>query len=140
MAYNISVMKVYCLFFLLFIVSANINARDRVPCNNYQQNKKTEDILTAKLFNLAEVKQLNVELKKYKATSSIMITAKPTSESPYYEITIGYNGPLRFESRYFLRIKKDKVNQSNIELYIEVMDVAEADFVPLLQYRKKQHQ
>ncbi|SIS02630.1 hypothetical protein SAMN05421821_11951 [Mucilaginibacter lappiensis] len=119
------------------MVSANINARDKVACNSCQQSKSIEDILIGKVFNLIEIKRLNVELKKYKASASVMITAKPTSDSPYYEVTVGYDGPVRFESRYFFRIKKDRINQSNIEPYIEVMDIAEADYVPLLQYRKK---
>ncbi|NHA06759.1 hypothetical protein G7092_23350 [Mucilaginibacter sp. HC2] len=130
-------MKTYCFCFLLFMASANINAKDKVACTSYQQDKGIEDILIDKLFRLVEVKQLNIELKKYKASASVMITAKPTSDSPYYEVTVGYDGPSRFESRYFFRIKKDKIKQENIEPYIEVMDIAEADYVPLLQYRKK---
>ncbi|MDN5286707.1 MAG: hypothetical protein JWR38_2981 [Mucilaginibacter sp.] len=134
-------MKLYCCFFLFFVtsaVSAKVESLN-VAGNIRFQNKSDEDVLTTKLFKLAEVKQLDKELKQYKANASIMITSAPTAESPYYEISVGYNSPSRFETRYYFRIKKNYINQSNIEPYVEVMDMAEADYISLFKYRKKSH-
>lgn len=126
--------------FLVFLTTITVaSGKLKTVGNTVIQSKTAEDVLTTKLFKLAEVKQLDKKLKKYKANASILITSAPTTDNPYYEISVGYNSPERFETRYHFRIKKAYVNQSNIEPYVEVMDMADGDYIPLLKYRKKNH-
>ena len=65
--------KLYCcLIFVLFTASINLlPARATALYQTVKANPEEERLLN-KLFKLAEVKKLDIELKKYKAGASLM--------------------------------------------------------------------
>ena len=128
--------KLYCcLIFVLFTTTINLlPARATVLYQTAKANPEEERLLN-KLFKLAEVKKLDLELKKYKANASLMTWSTPTAANPYYEVTAGYNGPQRYETRYTFRIKKSNVNKADIEPYIMVLDIVSGDYISLAKFR-----
>lgn len=129
--------KLFC-YILLFLVTAfsTVAKGDVLIC---QTNKSTpeEERLLDKLFKLVEVKRLDKELKKYKANASLIVWTSPTVENPYYEVSAGYNGPDRYETRYMFKIKNVYVNKVSIERFLKVLDGASGDFISLAKFRKK---
>jgi hypothetical protein len=67
----------------------------------------------------------------------LIVWTSPTTENPYYEVSAGYNGPDRYETRYMFRIKNADVNKVSIEPFLKVWDGASFDFISLAKFRKK---
>ncbi|SEO91416.1 hypothetical protein SAMN05192574_11622 [Mucilaginibacter gossypiicola] len=112
------------------------DAKSNVLLAQSLKNTSEEDRLTDKLFELKEIKKLDKELKKYKANASFMTRETPSVQSPYYEISVGYNGPWHYETRYWFRIKNSYVNKEDIRPYLEVLDVVSGNYISLAKFRK----
>ena len=131
-------MRLYCCFFLIFLASVvNAQTENLKDKNISRQTKREVEILKTKLFKLPEIMQLNQELKQYKEKVAMLPPPIPMPESPYYEFSVGYDTPTEFKIKFFIRIEKKFINQTNIEPYVEILYKAEAGYISLLQYRQK---
>ncbi|MCO5945416.1 hypothetical protein [Mucilaginibacter flavidus] len=135
---------VYLFFLFIFpaMFSSNNNIVNTLPYNSNVQAKSTEDVLMDKLFNLPEVQQLGRQLKKNmrsKVHVSILTDTSPTKENPYYELSAGYDGPDRFETRYNFRIKESDVRKSDFEAHLKVLETVSGNYIPLHKFRLVRH-
>ncbi len=130
-------MKLYCLIFL-FLVSTITDAvpvKLKIFVDTFVQNKSEKEALSGKMLEITEVKQLSKDETKNKKVF-VMVTAKPTHSNPYYEISVGYKDQSGYDTKYIFQLKKSEVNKSNIEPYLEILDVNLGKYVPLTTFRK----
>lgn len=106
----------------------------------YQQ-RKPEDFLADKIYQLKEVQQLAAEFdalnkKGIKVRFAILDQSGPTKTNPYYSRLVGNNGQWRFETRMDLRIKANFLKYKNFEDAVEIWASVQGVYMPLRQWRR----
>jgi len=111
-----------------------INANGKTTLNKID----VEDVIIGKIYKLREVQEHEKYLQKVRPKShiSFMVTEKPSKKSPYYEIQVGYNGPLRFETYFFFRINHKYIFEKNIEPFLDILEPLSGNYINILKWRK----
>ena len=102
-----------------------------------------EDVIIGKIYKLKEVQGHEKYLQKVagpKTHISFIVTEKPSKKTPFYEIQVGYNGPLRFETYFFFRINHKYIYEKNIEPLVDILDPISGNYVNLLKWRKSKNE
>ena len=130
-------MKTYCL--IIFLIFPLISKNLVISHPHFNQSVSIEDKLSDKLSKMAEFKSLTDQLsekdEKAGIRPTIIIRSKPTKAYPYYEVSLGYDHPDRYQNVYTLRIRSNYVNNINLLPHLEVYDYDR--FVSLLSWRKR---
>lgn len=132
--------RVKIAFLLLTILSTLLaNAKVKSSVSTFIQTKKEEKVLIDKILKIDEAKQLAKGLGKSKKTVFALITDRVTLPNSDCEISVGYKDASGYDTQYIFRIKKKYITKSEIEPYLEILDLGQGAYVPLFVYRKKQH-
>lgn len=134
---QIHIILIATLFSFIGLSSFNIG---KLNANDITTSKKVdeEDVIIGKIYKLREVLEHEKYLQKVRPKShiSFIVTEKPSKKTPFYEIQVGYNGPLRFETYFFFRINHKFINKKNIEPFVDILDPISSNYVNLLKWRK----
>jgi hypothetical protein len=117
------------LIFLLLLLPARSGAGTSAP-----QTRVSQSHILEALLKVPEVRSLDSTIGRQSGGqrgASFLFTDTPSRQRPCYRVTVGHNGPLRYETIYiFYYFPADGS--------IRIEDTLEGDIVSLSEYRKRQ--
>lgn len=119
-------------------LSPLITIRQEVYDHTSSKKVDEEDVIIGKIYKLKEVQEHEKHLQKVipKSHISFIVIEKPSKKTPFYEIQVGYNGPLRFETYFHFRINHKYIQEKNIEPFVDILDPLSGNYINLLKWRK----